>query len=132
MCVVTYLDSGPDKMTEHPETSLLPLSARDFHILFVLACGDSHGYGLVKTIEAQTDGLIRLDPANLYRAIQRMVDVGLVEDAEPPADGGGERRRYYQITELGRRVVSADAERMRSLARAAEAEQLIDKSGRVS
>ena len=71
-------------MTEHPENSFLPLSARDFHILFVLAGGDSHGYGLVKTIEAQTDGLIRLDPANLYRAIQRMVDSGLVEDTEPP------------------------------------------------
>ena len=118
-------------MTEHPEKSFLPLSARDFHILFVLARGDSHGYGLVKTIEAQTDGLIRLDPANLYRAIQRMVDAGLVEDTESPADGG-ERRRYYQITELGRRVVSADAERMRSLARAAEAERLIGKSERAS
>ena len=47
-----------------------------------------------------------------------MVDIGLVEDTEPPADGSGERRRYYRITELGRRVVSADAERMRSLARA--------------
>ncbi|MBW1885602.1 MAG: helix-turn-helix transcriptional regulator [Deltaproteobacteria bacterium] len=119
-------------MTEHSETSFLPLSARDFHILFVLACGDGHGYGLVKAIEAQTDGLIRLDPANLYRAIQRMVDSGLVEDTEPPADGSGERRRYYKITEHGRRVVSADAERMRSLARAAEAARLISKSGRVS
>lgn len=119
-------------MTEHTEKSLLPLSARDFHILFVLACGDRHGYGLVKAIEEQTNGMIRLDPANLYRAIQRMVDTGLVEDSEPPADGSGERRRYYRITELGRRVVSADAERMRSLARAAEAERLISRSGGTS
>lgn len=119
-------------MTKNDETAYLPLSARDFHILFVLAGGAAHGYGLVKAIEAQTDGLIRLDPANLYRAIQRMVDDGLVEDAAPPTGGADERRRYYRITELGRRVVSADAERMRSLARAAEAEQLIARSRRAS
>jgi DNA-binding PadR family transcriptional regulator len=119
-------------MSENPEASFLPLSARDFHILFVLAGGDAHGYGLVKAIEAQTEGMIRLDPANLYRAIQRMVDDGLVEDAETPGDAADERRRYYRITELGRRVVSADAERMRSLARAAESEHLITKSRRAS
>ncbi len=111
---------------------LIPLNPRDYLILFSLVADERHGYGIVKQVEADSHGQVSIDPANLYRAIQRMVDVGLVEDAEPPADGGGERRRYYQITELGRRVVSADAERMRSLARAAEAEQLIDKSGRVS
>ncbi len=110
---------------------LLPLSPRDFHILFALADGERHGYGLVKVIERQTDGLIRLDPANLYRAIQRMVADGLVEDAERrPAPGSAdERRRYYRITGLGRDVVGAEAVRMRSLAEAAEAKQLIPKLG---
>ncbi len=110
---------------------LLPLSPRDFHILFALADGERHGYGLVKVIERQTDGLIRLDPANLYRAIQRMVAEGLVEDAERRAAPGSadERRRYYRITEMGRDVVGAEAGRMRSLARAAEAKQLIPKLG---
>ncbi len=110
---------------------LLPLSPRDFHILFALADGERHGYGLVKSIERQTDGLIRLDPANLYRAIQRMVADGLVEDAERRAAPGSadERRRYYRITEMGRDVVGAEAGRMRSLAEAAEAKQLIPKPG---
>lgn len=116
-----------------PPQSFLPLSARDFHILFTLAGGDRHGYGLVKDIEEQTGGLIRLDPANLYRAIQRMVDIGLAEDVEPAAaDSADERRRYYRLTGLGRRVVAADAERMRSLAAAAEAERLIPRSGGAS
>jgi len=110
---------------------LLPLSPRDFHILFALADGERHGYGLVKVIERQTDGLIRLDPANLYRAIQRMVADGLVEDAErrPVPGSADERRRYYRITGLGRDVVGAEAVRMRSLAEAAEAKQLIPKLG---
>ena len=110
---------------------LLPLSPRDFHILFALADGERHGYGLVKTIERQTDGLIRLDPANLCRAIQRMVAAGLVVDAERRSTSGSadERRRYYRITDLGRAVVGAEAGRMRSLAEAAEAKQLIPKPG---
>ncbi len=110
---------------------MLPLSPRDFHILFALADGERHGDGLVKAIEEQTDGLIRLDPANLYRAVQRMVDDGLVEDAERrPAPGSAdERRRYYRITEMGRDVVGAEAGRMRSLANAAEAKSLIPKPG---
>jgi len=114
----------------NPEiTDLLPLSPRNFHILFALADGERHGYGLVKSIEQQTDGLIRLDPANLYRAIQRMVADGLVEDAERRAAPGSAdgRRRYYRITVLGRDVVGAEAGRMRSLAEAAEAKQLIPK-----
>ena len=110
---------------------LLPLSPRDFHILFALADGERHGLGLVRAIERQTDGLIRLDPANLYRAIQRMVADGLVEDAELRSAPGSadERRRYYRITGLGRGVVGAEAGRMRSLAEAAEAKQLIPKPG---
>ena len=110
---------------------LLPLSPRDFYILFALVDGERHGYGLVKAIEEQTDGLIRLDPANLYRAVQRMVDGGLVEDAARRAAPGSvdERRRYYRITEIGRDVVGAEAGRMRSLANAAEVKSLIPKPG---
>ena len=37
-------------------TPLTPLAPRDFLILLALAGGDLHGYGLVKTIESETDG----------------------------------------------------------------------------
>jgi DNA-binding PadR family transcriptional regulator len=39
----------------------------------------------------------------------------------PAADADDERRRYYRITALGKRVIAADAERMASLAEAARA-----------
>jgi DNA-binding PadR family transcriptional regulator len=97
----------------------LPLAARDFYILFFLAQRERHGYGLVKAIDAHSDGSVRLDPANLYRAIQRLAADGLIADGprKVAADSGRERR-YYRITELGREVVAAEATRMQALAAA--------------
>lgn len=107
----------------------LPLSERDFHILFALVDGPLHGYGLVKAIRERTNGALDMDPANLYRAVQRMIDDGLVEDAERRAAPDSARvRRYYRVTARGREVLTADAERMRILVSAAAAKELIPPS----
>lgn len=105
----------------------LPLKARDYEILFVLAREDLHGYGLVKEIEARTRGVLSLEPASLYRRLRKLMAEGLVEEAEsrPAPDADDERRRYYRITRLGRAVLLAEAARMRSLVREAEAEHLL-------
>jgi DNA-binding PadR family transcriptional regulator len=110
----------------------LPLHPRDFHILLTLLDGDCHGYGMVKAIERRTDGELRLDPANLYRALQRLTGQGLVRDAEPPADAeeDGRTRRYHGITELGRRTIEAEAERMRELADAVAARGTYARAGK--
>jgi len=110
--------SARDRIEAH-----LPLKPVDFHILLVLAEGDLHGYGMVKAIESTSEGRVRLEPGNLYRFIRRLVDAGLVGAAGVRAAGGGdgERRRYYRITAQGRRVLAAEASRMRSLAAAARA-----------
>ena len=107
--------------------SFLPLKPRDYEILFVLARGELHGYGLVKKIEARTGGLLSLEPASLYRRIRKLSADGLVAEAEerPSADADDERRRYYRITEQGRAVLAADAQRMRSLVDEAEAARLL-------
>ena len=117
-------------MTNEDATSMLPLSPRDFLILFALVDGDRHGYGLVKEVERQSDGQVRIDPANLYRSLRRMRKQWLVEESErrPAPEADDERRRYYRITELGTRVVTAEASRMSRLAHAARAKKLIPGS----
>ena len=107
----------------------LPLPARDFYILFFLAQGERHGYGLVREIAAHSSDTVRLDPANLYRAIQNLADAGLVVDGPRRVDGPtGRARRYYAITDLGRQVVAAEATRMAALAAAAADCDLIPSS----
>ncbi|NKB88724.1 MAG: PadR family transcriptional regulator [Acidobacteria bacterium] len=111
-------------------SSHLPLSERDFRVLFALLDAPLHGYGLVKAIREHSEGTVIVDPANLYRGMQRMIDEGLVRDGERrPAPDSARIRRYYELTDLGRQVLSADAERMRSLVSAASQKDLIPPTG---
>ena len=103
--------------------ALLPLKPQDFHILFVLLDGERHGYGMVKEIDRQTNGQVRLEAGNLYRSVRRLIKQGLIaeSDRRPAPESDDERRRYYSVTDFGRQVVTAETDRMRSVVAAAEA-----------
>ena len=98
----------------------LPLKPADLELLLALSDEELHGYGLVQKIATHTNGLVTLDPGNLYRLIKRLVAAGLVAEAghRPAADAEGERRRYYRLTPLGGRVLAAELERLRILVNA--------------
>ena len=119
---------------ERNPADLLPLAPREFLVLLALAAGRSHGYGLIRETERLSDGRVAMDPANLYRTLKRLVREGLVEDAgqAPSAEAGGERRRYYEITALGHRLVAAEAERIGRLAEVARERALIPGAPRGS
>ena len=104
----------------------LPLKPVDLELLLALAEEDRHGYGMVQTIAERTDGLITLDPGNLYRVIKRLLADGLVAGAgqRHAADADGERRRYYRLTPLGGRVLAAELERLRALVNAPDTRAL--------
>lgn len=99
--------------------NLLPLRPVEFHILLSLASGARHGYGILQ--DARERGEAVPDIGTLYRALARMLDHGLIEEANIPRNSpeGGERRNYYAITDLGLRAARAEARRMDALARAA-------------
>ena len=110
----------------------LPLKPADYLTLLALAEGEHHGYGLVKKIEALSDGIVKLVPGNFYSILQRLRSTGLLEEAErrPAADLDNRRRRYYEITELGRAVAEAETGRLKSLVKVAEAHHLADGRAR--
>ncbi len=101
-----------------PVDDLLPLSTAMFHILLSLGEGERHGYALKREIAKRTDGKLRLGPGVLYGSINRMLELGLIEESDerPDAHLDDERRRYYRITNLGRQVARAEASRMQALA----------------
>jgi len=109
----------------------LPVNPRDYLILFALTTGPRHGYGIVKEVERDSGGTVKLDPANLYRSIKRLIRDGLVADEGQAGaeEGEADRRRYYGITEMGRRVVTLEAARLAELADAARARKLIGRQG---
>ena len=92
----------------------LPLTPPVFHILLALAGEERHGYGIMQDVSQQTGGALQLGPGTLYGCLKRMLTAGLVEESgeRPDAALDDERRRYYRMTELGRRTVRAEAQRL--------------------
>lgn len=99
----------------------LPLKPVAFHILMSLVEGERHGYAITQDIAARTEAKVRLEPGNLYRSLKVMLDDGIIEESErrPAADLDDERRRYYRITALGRRVAEAEIARLEAMLREA-------------
>lgn len=112
--------------------SHLPLKPLDFAILLVLAREPSYGYGMVKAVSDESAGAIRLAPGNLYQVLDRMIGAGLVREAETgeiPIEDEDERRHYYALTGLGRRVAAAEASRLRAVMGTADALGLVPEGG---
>ena len=112
---------------EKDPQGFLPLSESVFQIMLSLVDMDRHGYGIIKEVEARTNGRISLAPGTLYGAIKRLRHQSLIAEVEEKVDLelGDERRRYYMLTGLGQRVVAAEAARIADLARQAAAKQLL-------
>ena len=102
--------------------AFLPLAPTVFHMLLALGEGERHGYALKREILNRTGGKLNLGSGALYGSISKMLEQGLVEESDERPDPhlDDERRRYYRITPLGRRVAQAEAVRLRALVRLAE------------
>jgi DNA-binding PadR family transcriptional regulator len=108
-------------------TNFLPLKPAAFHILLSLADTSRHGYGIMLEVQQRTNGSVKLGPGTLYGAIKRLLADELIVESEEKVDRAldDERRRYYSLTELGRRVIILDAERLANLVEMAAAKQLL-------
>ena len=112
--------------------AFLPLKPRVFHVLLALHDGPRHGYRIKMAIKDRTNGLVDLDPGGLYRLIGRLEAMGLLEAIEKPAceaDNEDSRRRYYQLTSLGREVVRIEARRLTDLTASADVAALAAEVG---
>jgi DNA-binding PadR family transcriptional regulator len=108
---------------------LLPLTSSVFHILLALSDGDLHGYGIMQEVAEHTNGQIRLGPGTLYGAIKRLLNGGLIAEADQRPDPAldDERRRYYHLTDFGQRVLKAEAQRISRLVSVAQQKRLLPK-----
>ena len=110
--------------------ALLPLTATVFHILLALLDGPRHGYWIMQEVARRSDGQVGLGPGTMYGAIDRMVGAGLIENAAPPEDLSVEkRRRYYTMTDLGLRALTAESERLAVLVGYVRDRSLISEVG---
>jgi DNA-binding PadR family transcriptional regulator len=100
------MESSVPKDVESP----LPLHPLTYEILLILLDGPVHAYRIVKRIEKESGGGPRVLPANLYRRLRDMLDAGWIE--ELPVPEADRRHRDFQLTSLGRGVLSAEVRRL--------------------
>jgi len=110
-----------------PKRKLDPLPSAAFQILLALADSDLHGYGIMRQVEEQTNGRMRLGPGTLYSSIQAMLGEGLIEEVNGSSDQetGHERRRFYRLTSSGRKLARTEAERLAELLRVARVKKIL-------
>lgn len=101
-----------------PPEAHLPLHRLELQLLLSLLEGPAHAYAIVRSIEKRQPEWSRILPTNLYRRIWRLEAKSLIAqvDGRDREDSSG--RKYFAITELGRRVAAAEAARLREIGRA--------------
>ena len=103
-----------------------PLTPAVFHILLVLSQRELHGYAIMKQVEADSDGRVKMGAGTLYGSLKRMLDSGLVIESDnridPEMDDA--RRIYYKITAAGETVLADELHRYERLVSRARAARL--------
>jgi len=115
---------------QNHDESTGPLTPAMFHVLLALADGEKHGYAILKEVARRTEGKVRLSAGTLYGIIKRLNgEDWIVESTKRPVAGlDDERRRYYRLTERGRRVAMNEARRLEELVAMARNKNLFSKA----
>lgn len=108
------------------EGPLKALKTKWFHILLSLADRNLHGTAIMEDVLRRTQGAIRLWPGALYGALGDMSEKGMIQEVDPPAGAPteGGKRRFYAITQRGRKTLAAEVTRMEELVMEARAKRV--------
>ena len=106
-----------------------PLTPAVLHILLALSTQQRHGYGIMKQVETDSQGKVKMGPGTLYGSLGRMIDAGLIRESNKKVDPkmDDERRVYYKITGLGQKALAAELERYRDVVAVARDKRLSPK-----
>ena len=108
-------------------TESLPLTPRVLLILWALESGPQHGYRLLQELEERGRGRVSIGPASLYEAIQTLQRRDWIAPVDAPDDADS-RRRYFRLTDHGRSVLRAEAQRLADLVNDLRVDGLVDSA----
>ena len=111
-------------------TQNTPLTPAVLHILLALSNKERHGYGIMKQVEADSEGKVNMGPGTLYGSLGRMIEAGLIRESDKKIDPDmdDERRIYYKITGLGQKALAAELERYREVVAVAKQKHFASNS----
>ncbi|MBO5417312.1 MAG: PadR family transcriptional regulator [Clostridia bacterium] len=103
-------------MDQHIRKVYVPMTETAFYILLCLR-DPNHGYGIVQKVEKLTEGAIRLTPGTMYGSLSKMEKDGVIRFVREE-----DKRKIYQITELGSEILEIEFERIERLYKVAQGE----------
>lgn len=103
-------------MDPHIKKVYVPMTETAFFILLCLQ-KPNHGYGIVQRVEQMTEGAIRLAPGTMYGSLSKMEKDGVIRFVREE-----DKRKIYQITDLGQDVLQLERRRIERLYRIARQE----------
>src|SRR4026209_195160 len=127
---LTYIRDGYSVKNVTKNSSHAPLTPAVLHILLALSTEERHGYGIMKQVESESQGKVKMGPGTLYGSLGRMMEAGLIRESDKKVDPelDDERRVYYKITKLGQATLAAELERYREVVAVAKKKQLAPNS----
>lgn len=103
-------------LDSHIRKVYVPMTETAFYILLCLKA-PNHGYGVVQKVEKLTGGAIRLAPGTMYGSLSKMEKDGLIRFIREE-----DKRKLYQITDLGTEVLQIEYRRIQRLYQIAQEE----------
>ncbi len=96
----------------------VPMTESGFYILFCLQT-PQHGYGISRQVKELTGGAVAIGAGTMYGTLSKMEQDGLIGFY-----GEEDKRKLYQITELGREVLATEISRIERLYRNIKGENI--------
>ncbi|MHA6252619.1 PadR family transcriptional regulator [Oceanobacillus sp. CAU 1775] len=100
-------------MTSHTDKTIkkyVPMSETAFYILLSLFKQPQHGYGIVKYVELITSGRLKLGSGTVYGTISKMLKDHLIV-----VYANEERKKIYEITDIGHVIIQREMSRLEEL-----------------
>jgi PadR family transcriptional regulator, regulatory protein PadR len=86
-------------------------------ILRTLQLGPAHGHQIAKHIQRSTDDLLQIEHGSLYPALHRLEEKSWLASKWESREGGREFK-YYRLTSLGKKQLSAEESKWKQIVRA--------------
>jgi DNA-binding PadR family transcriptional regulator len=87
----------------------VPMTETAFYILLSLT-EPRHGYGIVKHVEEISNSRIRLGSGTVYGTLTKMQKDGIIT-----VFADEERKTVYEVTEIGKKLITAEIDRLKEL-----------------
>ena len=83
-------------------------------VMRLLSSGEKYGYELVQLLDRQSNGVLAMGQSTLYPLLYNLEAKGLLDSRIETADNG-RPRKYYRLTDKGKRQLAKDQKQWAAL-----------------